>query len=78
MSDREIGGIAVILMFVLAAGYAPVRAAASQEMEVVTFTDNSQTTDGSVVRTMVMSTLLSSMTTLVIAACTRRRLCQQQ
>eukprot|EP00971_Amphidinium_carterae_P229511 4553604-Amphidinium_carterae.2 len=31
MSDREIGGIAVSLMFVLAAGYAPARATASQD-----------------------------------------------
>eukprot|EP00971_Amphidinium_carterae_P330844 6464091-Amphidinium_carterae.2 len=78
MSDREIGGLAVSLMFAFAAGYAPARAAASQEMEVVTFTNGSQTNDGDVVRGMVMSTLLISITTLVIAACTSWRLCQQQ
>eukprot|EP00971_Amphidinium_carterae_P265541 5267853-Amphidinium_carterae.1 len=83
MSDREISGIAVSLMFVFAAGYAPVRAAASLEMEVTTFIDdatvnNSQTTDSDVVRSMVMSTLLINITTLVIAAWTSWRLCQQQ
>eukprot|EP00971_Amphidinium_carterae_P290538 5768643-Amphidinium_carterae.1 len=49
VSDREISGIAVSLMFVLAAGYAPVRAAASQEMKVVTFMDYRQLNDGDVV-----------------------------
>eukprot|EP00971_Amphidinium_carterae_P090343 1788985-Amphidinium_carterae.1 len=36
MSDRRINGIAVSLMFVLATGQAPMRAAASQEMEIAT------------------------------------------
>eukprot|EP00971_Amphidinium_carterae_P229448 4552067-Amphidinium_carterae.1 len=70
-------------MFVCAAGYAPVRASASQVMEVTTFIDDatvniSQTTDGDVVRSMVVSTLLISITTLVIAVWTSWRLCQQQ
>eukprot|EP00971_Amphidinium_carterae_P168376 3336204-Amphidinium_carterae.1 len=51
MSDREISGIAFSLMFVCAAGYAPVRAAASQEMEVATIIDDS--TVSNVVRSMV-------------------------
>eukprot|EP00971_Amphidinium_carterae_P097042 1920868-Amphidinium_carterae.3 len=54
MSDREIGGIAVSLMFVLAAGYAPVRATASQEMEVVTFMDYRQHDDGDVVLRLIV------------------------
>eukprot|EP00971_Amphidinium_carterae_P247267 4910588-Amphidinium_carterae.1 len=53
MSDREIGGIAVSVMFVFAAGYAPARAAASQEMEVVTCMDSSQTNEGDVVWSML-------------------------
>eukprot|EP00971_Amphidinium_carterae_P015040 297115-Amphidinium_carterae.1 len=78
MSDRKINGIAGSLMFVLAAGYAPVRAAASQEMEVVTFMDYRQHNDGDVVWRLMLSTLRVSITTLVIAVCTRLRMCQQQ
>eukprot|EP00971_Amphidinium_carterae_P240028 4765463-Amphidinium_carterae.1 len=61
MSDRAIGGVAVSLMFVFAAGYAPVRAAASQEMEVVTFMDHRHQSDGDVVWSMVLSSLLQQM-----------------
>eukprot|EP00971_Amphidinium_carterae_P203477 4038089-Amphidinium_carterae.1 len=81
MSDRKVSGIAVSLTFVCAAGYAPVRAAASQAMEIATFMDNTTAEDASpdnVVRNMVMSTLLISITTLVIAMCTSWKLCQQQ
>eukprot|EP00971_Amphidinium_carterae_P138293 2740066-Amphidinium_carterae.1 len=44
-------------------------------MEVVTFMDDA--TVNNVVRSMVISTLLISITTLVIAVCTSWRLCQQ-
>eukprot|EP00971_Amphidinium_carterae_P084477 1672281-Amphidinium_carterae.1 len=54
----------------------PVRAAASQEMEVTTFIDDS--TVNNVVRSMVMSTLLISITTMVMTVCTKWRLRQQQ
>eukprot|EP00971_Amphidinium_carterae_P267503 5306398-Amphidinium_carterae.1 len=67
-------------MFVCAAGYAPVRAAASQEMEIATTTTTfiDDSTVSNVVRSMVMSTLLIGITTLVIAIFTSSRLCQQQ
>eukprot|EP00971_Amphidinium_carterae_P349154 6490869-Amphidinium_carterae.1 len=77
MSDRDVSGSAASLKFVLAAGCAPVRAAASQEMEVGTFTDYRHY-DGDVVRRLLVSTLLSSITTLVIAVCTSMRMRQQQ
>eukprot|EP00971_Amphidinium_carterae_P242770 4820525-Amphidinium_carterae.2 len=50
-------------------------------MEIATFMDNSTVEDVSpdhVVRNMVMSTLLISITTLVIAMCASWKLCQQQ
>eukprot|EP00971_Amphidinium_carterae_P349477 6491037-Amphidinium_carterae.1 len=47
-------------------------------MEVVTFMDYRQQSDGDVVWRMVLSTLLISITTLVIAVCTSWRLYQQQ
>eukprot|EP00971_Amphidinium_carterae_P242025 4805251-Amphidinium_carterae.1 len=43
MSDRRIG-VAVRLMFVLATGQAPLRAAASQELESATTTTTTTTT----------------------------------
>eukprot|EP00971_Amphidinium_carterae_P283733 5633008-Amphidinium_carterae.1 len=66
-------------MFIRAAGYAPVRAAASQAMEVASSMDLSNVNDvgqDSVVRYMIVSTLLISNITLVIAP--SWKLCQQQ
>eukprot|EP00971_Amphidinium_carterae_P039832 782054-Amphidinium_carterae.1 len=77
LSDQEIGGLATSFMFVLAAGAAPVRAAPNQEMEIVTFTFYRHY-DGDVVWRLMVSTLLISITTLVIAVCTSMRMCQQQ
>eukprot|EP00971_Amphidinium_carterae_P285708 5672954-Amphidinium_carterae.1 len=58
LSDREIGGLATSFIFMLEAGHAPVRAGASQEMEIVTLMDHRQQSDGDVVWRMVLSTLL--------------------
>eukprot|EP00971_Amphidinium_carterae_P165396 3278719-Amphidinium_carterae.1 len=45
VSDHKISRIPVSMMFVCAAGYAPVRAAASQATEVVSLQDSKITTD---------------------------------
>eukprot|EP00971_Amphidinium_carterae_P350900 6491800-Amphidinium_carterae.1 len=47
-------------------------------MEVATFMDYRQQSDGDVVWRMVLSILLISITTLVIAVCTSLIMCQQQ
>eukprot|EP00971_Amphidinium_carterae_P333045 6467539-Amphidinium_carterae.1 len=62
MSDHRISRLPVSLMFVCAAGYAPVRTAASQAIEVATFQDS--------MRKLIVSTLLIGITTLVIAVYT--------
>eukprot|EP00971_Amphidinium_carterae_P292983 5816909-Amphidinium_carterae.2 len=74
MRDRRINGIAVSLMFVLATGQAPMRAAASQEMESATTTTT--TVQYGMMSTAVM--LLLTFTPLVTAVYNSSRMSQQQ
>eukprot|EP00971_Amphidinium_carterae_P241281 4790891-Amphidinium_carterae.1 len=70
--DRRIEGVAVSMMFVLATGQAPLRAVASQEMEIAT------TTTTSTVRKVALLLILLAFTTLVMAVHNRLRMNPQQ
>eukprot|EP00971_Amphidinium_carterae_P080766 1597698-Amphidinium_carterae.1 len=81
MSDPKFSRIPVSMMFVCAAGYAPVRAAARQAMEVATLQDIKVMNDADtyeIMRKLMVSTLLIGITTLVIASYTSWKLCQQR